>query len=332
MTRGFIGRLLLPSIAAVGVSLLLAGSASAGGGSYGSSGGWGYGSSGGSSGGWSSSGSYNSSGGGLLSRIRHNVAYRRAARRAALKKSWYSSGGSSGGHYSSGGYARTSYFSSGGASSGGSSGGTYYSVPVRSYGSTGSSHGSSGGSMSYSAPMMLSKKLETGDAILAVSVPEDAKIYVNDKLTKTPGTSRQFVSRNLQDGETYTYEVRAEVVREGQVVAQTKVIDLTAGIEKAIAFDFSSAAPVVTTVTLNVPEDAVVKLGGVETEMSGAKRVFSTTQLPVGKSWEDYQVVVEVERNGKVLQDVRVLDIAAGETKELSFDFAEGESFVSLEK
>ena len=52
---------------------------------------------------------------------------------------------------------------------------------------------------------------------------------------------------------------------------------------------FDEKKDLLTSVTLFVPEDAKVTLGGMETNASGTMRYFSTTTLEEGKAWEDYK-------------------------------------------
>lgn len=280
-----------------------------------------------------------------------------------------SSGGSSGGrlfgghHGSSGGYASSGGHSSGGyryysASSGGSSG---YTV---SYGSSGS-HGSSGGSWHYgtapyynaptianppvnpietnpaeSPPVDLTPNpgptgteadpsVDGNTAILNLRLPAEAVVYVNGKQTRTPGEFRSYVSRNLQPGKQYTYEVRAEVNQDGVQVARTKVIHLTAGVRKTVDIDFDNSRQMVTSVTLLVPDDARVTLAGAETNARGSMRYFSTTALKTGEKWEDYKVEVTVNRNGQDMTQERIVRLTAGESLRLDFDFEADAKFAS---
>ncbi len=76
-------------------------------------------------------------------------------------------------------------------------------------------------------------------AILTVYVPAEAKVTINGKLTRTAGSKRQYVSFGLMPGFSYKYEVKAELVRDGQLVEDTKVISLTAGERGALAFGFN---------------------------------------------------------------------------------------------
>lgn len=65
--------------------------------------------------------------------------------------------------------------------------------------------------------------------VLAVHVPADARVYVNDELTANDGALRYFNSVGLEPGEAYVYRVRAEVVRDGKVLSETKVARVGAG-------------------------------------------------------------------------------------------------------
>ncbi len=161
----------------------------------------------------------------------------------------------------------------------------------------------------------------SGDAILRVHLPEDSIVYVNGKRTQTKGTLRNYVSRQLSNGRLYPYEVKAVVVRNGQTLAQTKLVDLTAGEERSIDFDFAADAPVLTSLSLSVPADATVKLGGTETTTVGAFRYYSTKSLSGGEVWRNYKIEVSVNRDGRQLTRTKVVDLKAGESLDLSFDF-----------
>jgi uncharacterized protein (TIGR03000 family) len=78
--------------------------------------------------------------------------------------------------------------------------------------------------------------------VLTVWVPYDAKVTVNGLETRSSGSRRQFVSFGLKPGFSYKYEVRAEVVRNGQVQEETRTITLTAGQVTAVAFGFNTPA------------------------------------------------------------------------------------------
>ncbi len=329
--------------------------------SYGSSGGYAatsYGSSGGvaygSSGGGSSGGGH---GPGPLRRFAahiHDHIAAKHARRAAYGSSGGSSGsyagygssgsyvssyGSSGGygHGSSGGYS-TSYGSSGGAGYGssgystsyGSSGGVSYGSTgySTSYGSTGSTYSSGYMGVSSQSPATAAGLAsQDSDAIyLNVAVPATAKVYVNDTPTTSTGISRQYVSRGLEAGKNYKFELRAEVVgADGKVAKETKLVTLTAGQKETVRFVSLEETRVQTAVTLNVPADAKVILAGNETSASGETRTFRTSQLKAGDRWDDY--VVEVHHNGKIKRET--LRLVAGDDVSLTFNFDDDKSLVA---
>ena len=79
--------------------------------------------------------------------------------------------------------------------------------------------------------------------MLTVWVPYDAKVTVNGLETKSTGSRRQFVSYGLKPGLSYKYVVKAEVVRNGQTVEDTRTVTLTAGQITAVAFGFNLTPP-----------------------------------------------------------------------------------------
>jgi uncharacterized protein (TIGR03000 family) len=76
--------------------------------------------------------------------------------------------------------------------------------------------------------------------LLSIYVPYDAKVTINGLLTSSKGSRRQYVSYGLKPGFSYTYEVRAVVVRDGRPVEEVKTAVLTAGDSTAVAFGFGA--------------------------------------------------------------------------------------------
>ena len=72
---------------------------------------------------------------------------------------------------------------------------------------------------------------------------------------------------------------------------------------------------------MNVPADAKVFLAGKETTTKGPVREFATTKLASGDAWKDYTVRVEIERGGRTLTKEETVSVAAGESRELIFNF-----------
>lgn len=72
---------------------------------------------------------------------------------------------------------------------------------------------------------------------LLVTVPADAKVYVNGHLTKSTGEHRQYSSSGLKPDSSYEYQVRAEFVRDGKPVREEKTVLLTVGKTSSLVFD-----------------------------------------------------------------------------------------------
>ena len=89
-------------------------------------------------------------------------------------------------------------------------------------------------------PSKTSATSAENSGVLTVWVPYDAKVTVNGLETKSTGSRRQFVSYGLKPGLSYKYVVKAEVVRNGQTVEDTRTVSLTAGQISAVAFGFNT--------------------------------------------------------------------------------------------
>jgi uncharacterized protein (TIGR03000 family) len=161
----------------------------------------------------------------------------------------------------------------------------------------------------------------SSEATLTVNVPQEARVFVNGVRTKSVGGERTFVSRGLQAGFNYTYEVRAEVERNGELVEETKVVNLQAGRNAQIAFALASseAAPA-TTLTVHVPADAKVFLAGSETSSAGAVREFTTSRLATGQSWDNYTIRVTFQVGEQTVSREKTITLNAGDDQVVSFE------------
>jgi uncharacterized protein (TIGR03000 family) len=275
-------------------------------GSYGSSGSYGYS----SYGSYGSGGSYGSHGRiGIIGRIR----MRHAARHSYGS---YGSGGSYG-SYSSVSYGSSgSYGGYGSSGSSGSYGGVSYGAPVAT------------DCVGCSASTTIDAALETaGSAVIEVSVPSEATVFVNDKETTSTGNSRSYVSNNLQAGQTYLYSFRVEFAENGKTVVKNESVKLSAGDRVALSFGANeepqvlSATGAKTELKVTVPESAKVFLAGSPTDQTGAVRNYATRRLTEGQTWANYTIRVEAEVNGKTEVREETLTITGGESYELAFDF-----------
>ncbi len=160
-------------------------------------------------------------------------------------------------------------------------------------------------------------------AILSLKLPRDAKVYINGKLTKTEGTLRQYVSRNLSQDKNYRYRVKAVVNKDGRDIVRTRLVSMRPGQDRLVGFNFDQ--PQVTTLVLRVPVDAEVLLDGQKTKAKGKIRTFSTRKLSNEQSWNDYKIEVRYLKDGKQVVETRTLDLVAGAKKMIAMGGSESD-------
>jgi uncharacterized protein (TIGR03000 family) len=186
--------------------------------------------------------------------------------------------------------------------------------------------------------------VQSDSAILTVSVPENAKVTVNEHPTTSDGSVRQFMSKGLKEGYVYTYVVKVIYDQDGEEKSDSQKVKLRAGETKDVVFDVAdqetddveaaddnrdetARAPlptdenVVTVVRLHVPADAKVTLAGNPTNGNGVIRTFRTKQLKAGQHWKNYTVRVVSDVNGQSISQERTIDVTSGSTNELKFNF-----------
>jgi len=73
-------------------------------------------------------------------------------------------------------------------------------------------------------------------AKVIVQLPADAKLFVDDQPIKATEERQTFNTPQLQRGQTYFYEVRAEAVRDGKTVVESKRVLIRAGEEVTVSF------------------------------------------------------------------------------------------------
>ena len=187
---------------------------------------------------------------------------------------------------------------------------------------------------------------EPDAVMISVSLPEGTKLFVNGNATRSMGADRTFISRGLQAGKRYKYELRAEADKDGKTVSESKVVYVTAGDQTKLVFGMDgsegaeniatgtadeapqakpvsakSAEDKTTTLRLHVPSDAQVTLSGAATKSSGPLRIFSTSSLKDGQTWDNYVVRAELTQNGKTVTRETTVSLKAGETRDLTLDF-----------
>jgi uncharacterized protein (TIGR03000 family) len=86
---------------------------------------------------------------------------------------------------------------------------------------------------------------------------------------------------------------------------------------------FELKADFETMLTLNVPKDAEVYLGGNRTKATGNVRVYRTKSLKQGDAWRDYEIRVVLKSDGEPQVREQTITMNAGEKKSMTFDFTQ---------
>ena len=78
--------------------------------------------------------------------------------------------------------------------------------------------------------------MNLGTGTISVTVPDNAKVYINGYETKMPGVNRKYVVNDLAPGKMYDYEVRIVAQVNGRTVEETQFVTLTYGQHGVLAF------------------------------------------------------------------------------------------------
>src|SRR5262249_49731986 len=94
-------------------------------------------------------------------------------------------------------------------------------------------------------PMPKEKKKEeetAAPATLVVTLPADAKLSIDDYVTNSTSEQRTFQSPPLTPGKTYSYTLKAEIMRGNKPQVVTKEVTIRAGEETPVSIEFPAAA------------------------------------------------------------------------------------------
>ena len=76
-------------------------------------------------------------------------------------------------------------------------------------------------------------------ATIVVNIPADAKLSIDDNMTRSTETVRRFVTPELENGKDFYYTLKAEMVVDGQTQTSTKRILVRAGEEAQVTMEFA---------------------------------------------------------------------------------------------
>ncbi len=173
--------------------------------------------------------SCNGCGGGGFLGLRSRMAGLFASRRSSCSGCYGSS------CYGSSCYGSSCYGSSCFGSSCYGGGAHYYGSDFHGGSTTGAFYGSANipDAVPYvSIPMEFKSartKSDAAPARLTVEVPAEAKLYVDGQLTRGEGSTRNFHTPDLTDGQTFFYDLKAEVTVEGIPLIETKRVIVRSG-------------------------------------------------------------------------------------------------------
>jgi uncharacterized protein (TIGR03000 family) len=102
-----------------------------------------------------------------------------------------------------------------------------------------------GGEMKQQPEKVPAPGTETGlieaPATILVTLPAQARLLIDGAATTSTSGTRLFVSPNLEPGRAYVYTLRAEMVRDGQTVAQEQRVTVRAGEQTRVPITFADA-------------------------------------------------------------------------------------------
>jgi len=75
-------------------------------------------------------------------------------------------------------------------------------------------------------------------ATLVVSLPPEARLSIEGQPTRANSGERVFVSPPLQPGKTYSYNLKAELDRNGEKSTANQTVDVRAGQTSRVAVQF----------------------------------------------------------------------------------------------
>jgi len=74
-----------------------------------------------------------------------------------------------------------------------------------------------------------------------VSLPPDAKLFVEDMVTSSTSNSRLFVSPPLEPDKVFFYTLKGQMVRNGQALTTTQRVPVRAGQETEVSLEFPTS-------------------------------------------------------------------------------------------
>jgi len=145
---------------------------------------------------------------------------------------------------------------------------------------------------------------------VVIKAPADVRLTVDGQPLTLNRTTQTFETPTLKVGHTYSYVFRAEGTLDGKAIVREQTVTVHAG--EAAQVDFSKIyAKAAARVTIVLPSDAKLIVDDVAFPEGKNKRTFETPELKPGRHYS-YKMRAEVNRDGKMLQEVKQVDVEAG--------------------
>jgi uncharacterized protein (TIGR03000 family) len=77
--------------------------------------------------------------------------------------------------------------------------------------------------------------------MLNIQAPAGANLWISDVFVGQGGSSRQFVSPPLENGRTYTYDIKARWMQDGREMTSTRTLEFQGG-QTNLSFDLLQGA------------------------------------------------------------------------------------------
>jgi uncharacterized protein (TIGR03000 family) len=153
-------------------------------------------------------------------------------------------------------------------------------------------------------------------ATVVVTLPADARLYVENQLMNLTGAVRVFRTPPLS-GKTNKYTLRMEVERGGRMVDETKEVELEPGKTSRVHFAEPGSAGSAARINVTVPENAALTVEG-QIWPTGERSIV-TPPLARDRQYV-YQLRLERERDGQKETIIREVSFRAGEVVQVDFD------------
>jgi uncharacterized protein (TIGR03000 family) len=158
-------------------------------------------------------------------------------------------------------------------------------------------------------------------ASVVVEVPAEAGLFVDGQSVPMPSRTQTFDTPALAPGQTYYYTMRAVGDREGQLISQTKRVEVRAG--ETVRVSFADLQPesgaAVARVSVRLPADARLFVDGVACPLTSSKREFDTPTLEPGRKYS-YTLEAQLVRDGQTLTEKKQVILQAGRKVTVNFE------------